>query len=222
VDQTFLYHALAVGASGQITTPLQHTIEVQAPSALPFTGGYSASEAREFRYANIVSFVSASTVTSGSESAGTFNTLATAAVEGLNILNVVTADRLVARLATRYTPASKERAYSYAGSHFVNLHIAGRPVNVTIDPERRKSLRQSESARFGTLALATGLDGTPGVEVVESGVIRVPHFGTIYLGEVLVTRCYQTLSMLRVELGCAVEGKMALAHVSTNGEPMPG
>ena len=222
MDQTFLYHALAVAASGQITVPFQHIIEVQAPSALPFTGGYSASDAPEFRFARIASFASAHSVTTGSEIGGSFNTLATATIEGLNILNVVTADRVVARLASRYTPDTKERVNSFAGSHFANLRIAGCPVNVKIDPERLKSVRQSDTARFGTLGVVDGLGATPGVEVLESGVVHVPHFGTIYLGEIVITRCYQTLSMLRFELGSAVQGKLTVAHASTDGEPMPG
>src|SRR5208283_2842736 len=99
MEQQFLYHALASGVSGQITLPFQHLIEVQAPSALPSTGGYSASRVEGFRYEDILSFSSASTVATGSESGESFNTLATATVEGLNILNVVKADRVVARLA---------------------------------------------------------------------------------------------------------------------------
>jgi len=222
VDQTFLYHALALAASGQIIVPFQHTIEVQAPSALPYTGGYSASEAREFRYQHIASFASAHSVTTGSEIGGAFNTLATATVEGLNILDVVTADLVVARLASRYSPDTKERVNSFAGSHFVNLRIAGCPVEVKIDPERLKSARQSESARFGTLGVVDGLEGTRGVDLLESGAFHVSHFGTIYLGEIVITRCYQTLSMLRIDLGSAVKGKVVVAHASTDGEPMPG
>lgn len=152
MENKFLYHALATGVSGQITLPFEHLMEVQAPSALPFTGGYSASRAEGFRYEHILSFSSAETVTTGSESGGFFHTLATATLEGLNILNVLTADRVVARLASKYSKETDERMTAFAGSHFQNLRIAGCPVEVKIDPEQLKSSRRSERAEFGTFA----------------------------------------------------------------------
>lgn len=222
MDQVFLYHALASGVSGHITLPFQEVIQVQAPSALPFTGGYSASRAEGFRYKDILSFSFASTVSTGSESSHFFNTLATATVEGLNIFDVVTADRVVARLASKYSKDTGEQSSTFAGSHFENLRIAGYPVEVEIDPERLKSARRSDRARFGTFAAPIDLEGCWGLERLDDGAIHLPEFGKVYLAESLVTASYQSISMLRVVLGCAVKGKVTLAYASTNGEPMPG
>ncbi len=221
MEQMFLYHGLASGVSGHITLPFQHVIEVQAPSALPFTGGYSASRAESFRYEHILSFSSARTVTTGSESGGSFNTLAMATVEGLNILDVVTADRVVARLASKYSKETREQSASFAGSHYDNLRIAGCPVGVRIDPERLKSAPRTEKSRFGTFAAPIDLVGLHGLELLEDGAIYLPHFGKVYLAECLTTTCYQSIAMLRVVLGCAVKGVVLAAHVSTNGEGMP-
>lgn len=222
MEQTFLYHGLASGVSGHITLPFQHVIEVQASSALPYTGGYSASRAEAFRYEHILSFSSAETVTTGSESSQFFNTLATSTVEGLNILNVVTADRVVARLASRYSKETREQSATLAGTHFENLRIAGCPLEVEIDPERSKHPWQSERAQFGTFAAPIDLEGCWGLERLEDGAIYVPQFGKVYLAESLVTACYRSITMFRVVLGCAVEGKVTIAHISTNGEAMPG
>ena len=222
MEQTFLYHALASGVSGQVTLPFQHTIPVQAPSALPYTGGYSASRVEGFRYEQIISFSSAETVTTGSETSKYFETLATATVEGLNILNVVTAERVVARLASRYAKESGEWSNTFAGSHFASLRIAGCLIEVDIDPERLKSARRSERARFGTFAAPVALEDSWGLEQLEDGAIHLPQFGKIYLAECLTTGCYQSIAMFHVILGCAVKGNVVAAHVSTNGEPMPG
>jgi len=222
MELAFLYHALATGVSGHITLPFQQLIEVQAPSALPFTGGHSASRVERFGCGNIVSFSSASTATTGSESRGSFHTLATATVEGLNILNVVTADRVVARLASKYSKDTGDQSATIAGSHFVNLRIAGYPVEVEIDPDRLKSSRRSEKTQFGTFATAIDVEDCSGLELLEDGAIHLPEFGRIYLAETVVTACYQSITMFRVVLGCAVEGSVAAAHASTNGEAMPG
>jgi hypothetical protein len=221
MDQKFLYHALASGFSGQITVPFQHLIEVQAPSALPPTGGYSASRAEGFRYEEILSFSSASAVTTGSESSGSFNTLATATVEGLNILNVVKADRVVARLASKYSKDSRNYSATVAGSHFENLRIAGCPLKIEIDPKRLKFTRRPEKSELGAFATPVDLEECRGVERLEDGALYVPHFGRIYLAELLVTACYLSITMFRIVLGCAVEGKVTGPHASTNGEGMP-
>lgn len=222
VQLTFLYHALATGVSGQITLPFHHTIAVQAPTALPISGGYSSSRVEGYRFDQVLSFASAETTTAGSESREFFNTLATATVEGLNLQNVLTADRVVARLATKYSKDTGERFVTFAGSHFKNLRITGCPIEVQIDPEQLKASRESERARFGTVVAPVTLDGRWGVERLEDGALHVPQLGKIYLGEYLVTDCYQSISMLRVELGCAVEGNVTAANASSNGEPMPG
>jgi len=222
VEQTFLYHALATGVSGHITAPFQQVIAVQAPSALPFAGGFSSSRVEAYRYEQILSFAAAESSAVGSENHEFFNTLATSTIERLNIHNVLTADRVVARLASKYSKENGERTVTFAGSHFENLRIAGCPIEVRIDPERLDSSSRSERARFGTFAAPVSLPRCYGLELVEDGAIHVFQLGKVYLAECLSTACYASISMLRVVLGCAVEGQVAAANASSNGEPMPG
>ena len=222
MEQSFLYHALATGVSGHITLPFEHTITVQAPSALPFIGGYSTSRVEGYRYEQILSFDAAESSTTGSENREFFNTLATASIERLKIFNALTADRVVARLASKYSKETGERTVTFAGSHFENLRIAGCPVEVRIDPEQLSSSRQSETARFGTFAAPASFERCYGLEVLEDGAIHVPQLGKVYLAECLSTTSFQSISMLRVVLGCAVEGQLTAGNASSNGEPMPG
>jgi hypothetical protein len=55
-------------------------------------------------------------------------------VEGLSLLGRITADRLVAQMIVEH-PASGggPRRISFAGSQFVNLHLDGKPLGLTMD-----------------------------------------------------------------------------------------
>lgn len=141
----FHYHASAHALSGELTRPVQHVIEVQAGITLPSTGGVGSSRVENFRVDEVVSFKLGYSHVSGSmkEEAGKriHTTHATATVEGLNILDVVTADRVVARLSSSFEePAPKapgpfEGRVLLVGSKFENLSIAGFPVDVELDHE---------------------------------------------------------------------------------------
>ena len=65
-----------------------------------------------------------------------------------------------------------------------------------------------------------------GLTLHEDGAVEVPQLGKLYLIQFLSTPCYQSLTMLHLDLGCPVEsggqtGGMAAAHISTNGEFFP-
>ena len=51
-------------------------------------------------------------------------TLATSVVEDLNVLNVVTADRVVAQISTTHFPAEYSPEVTFLGTHFEHLRIA--------------------------------------------------------------------------------------------------
>jgi hypothetical protein len=149
--RNFHYHASAHALSGALTHPLQHVIEVQAGMSLPSTGGVGSSRVEGFRLDEVVSFRKGSSHVSGStKNVGDtiiHTTYATATIEGLNILDMVTADRIVARLSSSYdsspravtaeAPAKKttESSILLVGTKFENLRIAGCPVDVELHHE---------------------------------------------------------------------------------------
>src|SRR6266436_1675568 len=151
----FHYHASAHALSGELTRPVQHMIEVQAGISLPSTGGVGSSHVENFRVDEVVSFKRAYSHVAGSlkEENGKkiHTTHATATVEGLNILDVVTADRIVARLSSSFEEPPPEKPGPFegkvlqVGSKFVNLSIAGYQVDVELDHELL-------SLEFGTFA----------------------------------------------------------------------
>src|SRR5437660_698835 len=71
---------------------------------------------------------------------GNYDTLAAATVEGLNIVDIVTADRVVARLSSSHSERDEEPKIVATGSHFVNLRVAGQAVEVKIDSDISHSL----------------------------------------------------------------------------------
>jgi hypothetical protein len=141
----FHYHASAHALSGELTRPVQRVIEVQAGISLPSTGGVGSSHVENFRFDEVVSFKRAYSHVAGSvkEENGKkiHTTHATATVEGLNILDVVTADRIVARLSSSFEepppqkPGPFEGRVLLVGSKFENLSIAGYQVDVELDHE---------------------------------------------------------------------------------------
>lgn len=148
----FHYHADAYVLSGELTRPVPHVIEVQAATSLPSTGGVGRSRIDNFRFQEVVSFTAGYSHVSGSiEYEGKkriHNTHATAVVERLNILDVVTADRIVVRLSSSYVfdtennrgEPEKEARILIVGTKFENLRVAGCPIDVELHHELALSL----------------------------------------------------------------------------------
>ena len=131
--RTFLYHAHGLALGGTIEEPFKAEIESHAASSLPITGGFASSKMDSYRLRNIVSYTSAHTYLSGiKKSDGTY-TVATSTIEGLNILDMITADAIVGRLSSRHSDSGQQPEVLTIGSSFVNLKIAGRPVQVDLD-----------------------------------------------------------------------------------------
>jgi hypothetical protein len=167
----FIYHAFAIGVSGRITAPFDEIIPVQASTALPEAGGFGKSRVDRFDFRNIVSFTAASAVVAGSVSPAADDTsggpmvkqdgqppqntkgpsrdaVATVIVEGLNILGVVTADRIVARIASShpFDPAQPS-SITPIGSYFENLRIAGYEVKLDLAIDRFAQFDTAQSVR---------------------------------------------------------------------------
>jgi hypothetical protein len=60
-------------------------------------------------------------------------TLTTTVLEGLNILDVLTADRVVGQMMTEHPLVGYVPSISFLGTRFENLRIAGHPVELDLD-----------------------------------------------------------------------------------------
>jgi hypothetical protein len=133
----FHYNAHGHGLSAQFQRPFDHVIEVQAGMSLPISGGHGSSRVENFQFKEFISFKSAYCHVSGSQNKedGSFTTLVSSTVEKLNILDVVTADRIVSRISCRHVPGEAEPHIIPLGSKFEDLRIASCPVHLDLDLE---------------------------------------------------------------------------------------
>jgi hypothetical protein len=251
--RTYHYNAHGSALSGHIQRPFDEIIEVQAGMSLPTSGGYGATRVNGFRFKEVISFQSASTQVSGSKKKedNSHTTLVSTTVEGLNILDVVTADRVIARLASHHPPGQDEASITLLGSHFENLRIAGCPVTVELDHDlflrmdtlaaiRKEFESNTDFRRMAEDPIHTGQPQkapdpcgvlycslVKDIKTTCPGVKRrghlleVPQFGKIFLAEVVAEHGTRSLTMLRLELGSPTGGPITVCDIQGNGQPIP-
>jgi hypothetical protein len=135
VKRVHYYHADANVLGGHIKTPFEQAIPVQAPLSLPPVGGYATARAGAFQLHGILSFAGAYTQVAGSisEKNGAWTTVATSAIEGLNVHDILTADRIVSQIATEHPREGYDPKVTFIGTRFDNLRIGGYALDVTLD-----------------------------------------------------------------------------------------
>ncbi len=130
------YNAEATILSGSLTLPLVQEIRAQARIALPDSGGYISQHADNYRLEGVLSYRSAYTQVAGNRSTKPgqgWTTLTTSVIEGLNVLDVVTADRVVGQTITEHPLEGYVPSVNFLGSRFENLRIAGHSVALDIN-----------------------------------------------------------------------------------------
>jgi hypothetical protein len=130
------YHASATIISGHLKLPLEREIKPQAQAELPKEGGYLSQRAENFKVEGVISFRSAYTQVSGNRSSKPgqgWTTLTTTTIEELNVLEVVTADRIVGQTVTEHPIEGYVPSISFLGTRFENLRIAGHPVELDLN-----------------------------------------------------------------------------------------
>ena len=233
----FHFHGHGHALSGEFRHPLWAVIPAQASASLSTIGGIAVAKAENFHFQDFVCFKSAHTHISGKHRRGetdTFVTHASTVVKGLNILGVVTADRIVSRLTSIHKPNEPEGHIIAEDSRFEGLRIAGEDVKVIL---RHNLLVECKT--FNDLAKSgkmVALDGKRQVaicslvEKIETKlkgvdgkhhVIEVRNFGKIFLADIFAYPGTRTLTMLRLELGSPHVADLTAAQTTTNGQPPP-
>jgi hypothetical protein len=131
-----IYDAQAFALEGDLHLPLRAEIKPQAYLDLPQGGGYLSQRAHDYRLEGIISFQAAYTQVAGNlerKPGYGYITLATAVLEDFNILDVVTADRVVAQASTEHPLDGSIPEVTFLGTRFDNLRIAGHPVRLDLD-----------------------------------------------------------------------------------------
>lgn len=134
--RTHDYHAEATIVSGNLELPLAQAIQPQAYLALPQAGGYNSQYVDTYGLQGVLSYTSAYTQVAGNldtKPEHGWTTLTTFVVEGLNVFEVVTADRVVGQIITEHPLEGYVPNISFLGTRFDNLRIAGNPVEIEMN-----------------------------------------------------------------------------------------
>jgi len=131
----FYFQASANALGGVLKTPHKKVVPSQASSSLPPVGGHATARTEAFNCDEIVSCRAAYTRISGTEieEDGSWATLVTSVVEGLNILDAVKAERIVGQISIEHPADGGSPTFSLAGSHFDGLSLGGRDVSPTLN-----------------------------------------------------------------------------------------
>lgn len=131
-----VYDARAFALEGDLQLPLRAEIKPQAFVDLPKTGGYLSRRVGDYHLEGVISYRSAYTQVAGNldrKPGHGYVTLATAVLEDFNILDVVTAERVVAQVSTEHPLDGSTPEITFLGTRFDNLRIAGHPVRIDLD-----------------------------------------------------------------------------------------
>lgn len=135
------YHGAATLLEMELKEPFRENVRPQARVELRGEGErshYEFKHAGPFRLEGIASYQSGYTQVAGARSLkpqGRYSTLVTSAIEGLNILDVLTADRVVAQVSTAHPLFGSVPEVSFIGTRFENLQIAGHKVELDTNLE---------------------------------------------------------------------------------------
>src|SRR5882724_7685935 len=131
----YVYGASAYALAAEFERPKKHNLPPQASVVLAGHGGHGSSRVPGQKVDGLVSYKEAYAEVGGSydDCHGIHTTHAWSVLEGVNVADMLTADRVISRIAIYY-PAdqSGEASYDITGSYFENLRIAGHKIEVKL------------------------------------------------------------------------------------------
>jgi hypothetical protein len=132
------YHADAHVLSGHLMRPIEQKIEQHAPVTLKGRrSGHLTRSAEDVSIEGLVTFERGHTRVSGSQSLKPGHgwvTLSTSIIEGLNVFEIITADRLVSQVSTEHPENDGHFPHvTFLGTQFKNLQVSGIPLKLTLN-----------------------------------------------------------------------------------------
>jgi hypothetical protein len=144
-ERYHVYHAEAKIFDGHLNHPIAQPVDFEGHVILSKTRreGHISRATQANTLEGLISFKSGHTRASGNKVEKTdvwgnkhagWVTLSTSVIEGLNVLEVITADRVVAQVSTEH-PVKKGHVpkVTFLGTRFENLRVGGYPVDVELD-----------------------------------------------------------------------------------------
>ncbi len=233
----FIFHATCQGVGGRITKPLDDYVDCKAACVLSTTGGQASAQSGSYKILNpdtgelVLGWDSVESKITGEESGGgSVSTLIETRICGFNVEDVLKVDEICCRLALNYDTSAGRVMIDTEGSKFTNLTINGKAFDVNLDhtmarqasdyPEFRREhpeIPEFQSCTHYSLGRHDNLN----YDKYDFGYYDVPDFGRIYFAEWNAAAYTQGLSMLRLQLGSPVVGKIVAGGGSGNGKPYP-
>jgi len=137
VEASHQYHAEAHSLSGYLHHPVYQRINEKANVSLKdYRDGHVQERENTFTLEGLVSFTAGRSRVSGNRSLKNkgWITLSTSIVEGFNVLEVITADRVVSQVSTEHAYRDGHvPSVTFLGSQFLNLRLGGFLLEPTFD-----------------------------------------------------------------------------------------
>lgn len=190
-ERYHVYHAEAHVLSGHLKHPVEQPIEHHAHVVLKNRrADHITQTVEQTSVEGVISFKSGHTRVSGSQLKNKKDlwgndhsgwvTLSTSVLEGLNVFEVITADRVVAQVSTEHADVKGKNPdhvpkVTFLGTRFENLRVCGYPVQVELDlgicgdkPEGDKPYLAERSFLDRVQRQLEGVAGAKGIpEVLE-------------------------------------------------------
>jgi hypothetical protein len=240
--RTHYFHANATAIGGYIERPFKKDIPVQSPTTLAPAGGSDEACTTDFQFEKIINAKMTRSRVEGHYAGTLPTTRATATVEGLNVLDMIRADELVAYISSEHPGEDPEVPKIDFGHTAINgLRVGDSFLTVHLDttlldlgngkrfPKKphlyEKALWKKADQKFepdkGFLqcTLVQQIEVTRGKRpnIVGPNIIEIPDIGRLHLAELLVSGNAYELIMLRLELGCPTVGASSNAAAKVNG-----
>ena len=245
--RTHYFQANASAIGGFIERPFVKNIPVQSPASLSPSGGSDEAATSAFQFEQIITAHATRSRVEGSFLGGLPTTRTMAAVEGLNVLDTIRADELVAYISTQH-PAEDLDVPKVDLSRTVisGLRIGEAILRVHLNlkflsdgngkgfPKRpyllEKSLWKKADKKYDPdkgILVCTLVEkieivrGKLPAKIVDTNIIEIPNIGRMHLAEFVVTGKSLQLIMMRLELGCPVVGSSSASATQVNGGGYP-
>lgn len=202
----FFDSAEANALSGYIKRPLQAFIPPQANVTLPPGDGLIEQRMEGYRFAGILSCLSCSSHASSSENdeTGERTTWVNSTIEGLNVAEILTAERIVAQISIAQRADEAKPTISLVGTRFERLRIAGEAVHILLN---------LASAKPDPTTLVARIEGSLAAQITGN-VINVPGYGKISLANVVTDFDSAQLTMIQFLFDGALQGNLAVGSCS--------
>lgn len=221
------FHAEAHVLSGDLRAPIRQEIERHAPVSLhDERGGHLTRFTEDASIEGLIHFKTGHTRVSGSPSLkhGAWVTLSTSVLEGLNVFEILTADRVVSQVSTEhpYEDGHVPRV-TFLGTKFENLRVCGFPVEVTLDLQVCGDKPDRDRSYLTKLELLNETRNRV-VSILETGYLPSRVQGEYHMRLVtvddLIARCRNGVDVTDevAYITCSLVKKISVKH----GDQIPG